>query len=1381
MPDRTADLLTALSRFLPPDTDPAALADALWLAAGRVPSGAVPESPLATTPPPAPAPSRPTDPDAPAAEDLPEADPPEAGPPVYDGLAAGSAPTGVRVRVAAARALPHTLELGRALRPFKRRYPHGPRQVLDFGATMAAYARDGDLAPVFRPAPEPWFEAVVLTDSSPTMAIWQDSADEFTTLLAGLGAFRRITSLRLDPGPEPAVEDLHGRPVAHGRLAGTRRLVVVLSDCAAPAWHDGEVWRLLRHWGTAGPVALLNPLPGRLWNRTALDLPAVRARHRVRPGRNTELDHAVPLMLTALFGADAGWVPLPTLSFTPHSLGRWANGMMRGAPAGFDAVLVPASGTLTSPFLPEGEPEPEDTHRRIAAFLHTASPEARRMAALCSPFGRLSLPLLRLVRQEVVPEAGTEDLAEVLTSGLFDLRSDDGSVVLTIRPEAREALAPRLTRHDAWTVQSALTRHIASRHPGAARALEGIAVPDAEQLPPDLRPFAVASAEIRALLEAGRRPRAKTAAAPADREAPATPRFPDPARSAAVLIGLPPRIGPLARPRDRAGLDALHEVLTSPTSWGLGPDRCRVLFDPADPAAILTAIEQSSALAEDSLLVYLQGPVAVLPFGDLARILRARGNAPTVLLLDGAGAPQLARALDLETLGAGYGLSVLVSRSLLPERDGSFAVRLAHLAAQGLVGGPDVLDLDTVDRVLAQEHTRSSTSDPGLWFLGPAAPLALLRNRLAEDFLDPAVRHAYEAVAAELKARNAGIPRKDQELMRALVSFAHGRDLTAAGAWNPAQLSRSLANSLKDFLEPAFTLVRETGGDEGRWDFSCRRADGGIRALIDVRTVTGDGPAVESLAVPDRTSARLRIVFLLDRTGGARLDHLLNLTPDVGVVPAPGSGTACAVLFRIPVVLTDESAGRRRATAYTAAGRADPLWVWSDRFARLADLPRSRSWAEDVRTPLVTRSFPGGQVNLWDRSIPVAALFTDHLPELRTNVEALRRTETASRADRTQLCVAVFEADAGSWVADDLRPLQRAVTLLGTKEGRAVLDQDPDSPIAIVVSDELYRELTDSAAAGTVRAFMPFLVRDEERRSEQAWLGLPGRTAPEIIGLLRAVGTRSIPRNSASGYSVAELRTRLRQLGVRQGELLLVEVDDQELGPEVHPERLLTALLDVLGEQGTLVMSAATPENSLRSPFTRRALEGLTPEAAAAYRDAMPPFDPDRTPVSARAGRLAELLRQLPGSVRSRHPQQSFVALGRDADHLMAEHALIESHIGYAFGPESPLGRLMESDARMLLLGVPPEQCVVRHHLTAYEDLLSVTESCVVAEPDGTTGRRWLEYETLDLLRAAEEAPPPLMGLHNAWFPVLRGSLGRASVLLVPIVGFIGTMRRRDE
>ncbi|MGW5425462.1 SAV_2336 N-terminal domain-related protein, partial [Streptomyces sp. NPDC003943] len=476
MPDPLPRLLSAL-RTAVPELDGTALAEALWLAAHQadegVRDGAGPGPESAASRPGDR--QRPPEPETPSTADrdarAPRTPAREPGPddarspgaatrPLHERLPGSAAPVrGHAVAAPHAAGLPRALELTRALRPWKRRWPQGRRGELDIDATVDGYARSGELIPVFKAAPERWFDLVLVVDRSPGMRVWGETVAEFTTVLDRLGAFRTLQVADL-------TFDAHGAPRAPGALrsADGRRLVVVVSDCMAEAWRRPDVWHLLRAWAGAHPTAVLNPLPTKLWRRGGLNLPTTR----FTPAAPGSPRSRVPVEPPGLIGpnqeAEEGdWLPVPVLSLTPHSLGRWSRTLMRGDPEGCTAVLVPPTGRTTAgPARPRTVPlPPAELTRR---FLRTASPRAARLAVLCAPFDRLSLRLLHLVREKLVPEAQIADVAEVVTSGVFEVTQEGGGTVeLAPRPEVQAVLREHLPAHEVWALHQALDQHIADR------------------------------------------------------------------------------------------------------------------------------------------------------------------------------------------------------------------------------------------------------------------------------------------------------------------------------------------------------------------------------------------------------------------------------------------------------------------------------------------------------------------------------------------------------------------------------------------------------------------------------------------------------------------------------------------------------------------------------------------------------------------------------------------------------------------------------------------------------------------------------------------------------------------------------------------------------
>jgi aminoglycoside 3-N-acetyltransferase len=202
------------------------------------------------------------------------------------------------------------------------------------------------------------------------------------------------------------------------------------------------------------------------------------------------------------------------------------------------------------------------------------------------------------------------------------------------------------------------------------------------------------------------------------------------------------------------------------------------------------------------------------------------------------------------------------------------------------------------------------------------------------------------------------------------------------------------------------------------------------------------------------------------------------------------------------------------------------------------------------------------------------------------------------------------------------------------------------------------------------------------------------------------------------------LATDLRRLGVRPGDALLVHSSLRSLGWVCGgATAVVQALLDVLGAAGTLVTPAQTARN--RDPSTWTA-QSVPTAWWPTIRENLPGYHPLLSP-SENMGVVAECVRTWPGAIRSAHPQTSFAAIGPLAGSLLSGHAL-DSQLG----EESPLARLEDVDAKILLLGVGFERCTA-FHLAEYRlpRRLYRKLSCAVLDRGG--GRRWVDYVGLRL------------------------------------------------
>ncbi len=168
----------------------------------------------------------------------------------------------------------------------------------------------------------------------------------------------------------------------------------------------------------------------------------------------------------------------------------------------------------------------------------------------------------------------------------------------------------------------------------------------------------------------------------------------------------------------------------------------------------------------------------------------------------------------------------------------------------------------------------------------------------------------------------------------------------------------------------------------------------------------------------------------------------------------------------------------------------------------------------------------------------------------------------------------------------------------------------------------------------------------------------------------------------------------LTALGIAPGDTVMLHASVAAIGWIVGgPDRVLEAVFDVLGEEGTLMMYVGWDG----SPYdVTLDMPALPPELVSVW----PPYDPESSRAVRSWGVLAEYLRTWPGARRSLHPDSSFVAVGPRADDLVSDHAL-----QYGMGEHSPLARLCEMSGKVLLLGSPLSNITLLHHAEHLADV----------------------------------------------------------------------------
>ena len=206
--------------------------------------------------------------------------------------------------------------------------------------------------------------------------------------------------------------------------------------------------------------------------------------------------------------------------------------------------------------------------------------------------------------------------------------------------------------------------------------------------------------------------------------------------------------------------------------------------------------------------------------------------------------------------------------------------------------------------------------------------------------------------------------------------------------------------------------------------------------------------------------------------------------------------------------------------------------------------------------------------------------------------------------------------------------------------------------------------------------------------------------------------------------TISSLVGALRAIGVETGQTVLVHSSMRRLGWVCGgAEAVVLALLEAVGQRGTVAVPTHSGGHS--DPENWRA-PAVPPSWWEEIRATMPAFDSRLTPTR-KMGAVVECMRHVPGFVRSYHPAFSIGAVGPNSELITGTHEL-----GMGMGEGSPLARLYDIDARVVLLGVGHENNTSLH-LAEYRTAQPTRPRRTFSAPvllDGA--RQWVSYDDID-------------------------------------------------
>ena len=261
------------------------------------------------------------------------------------------------------------------------------------------------------------------------MVLWERLGRDLYRLLSHYGEFRDVRLWWLQPTETGEVNLT--RPngtVCKPRdllTSDRRRVVVIVSDCVGAVWHNGSMRSVIATWSAKLPTVLFQVFPERLWSRTALARSITVEFQAKEPGLPS--DELKPFVRSVWdrerlkTSLHQHQVRLPVVSIEPESLGSLAAVLVGKRQSRVLGIVWDAKPVQLPPVPPLADQPTVALKDRIDSFVLLASPTARQLASLLTSAPVITLPIVRLIKQAMLPQASALQIAEVLMSGLLEV------------------------------------------------------------------------------------------------------------------------------------------------------------------------------------------------------------------------------------------------------------------------------------------------------------------------------------------------------------------------------------------------------------------------------------------------------------------------------------------------------------------------------------------------------------------------------------------------------------------------------------------------------------------------------------------------------------------------------------------------------------------------------------------------------------------------------------------------------------------------------------------------------------------------------------------------------------------------------------------------
>ncbi|MEA5027018.1 MAG: AAC(3) family N-acetyltransferase [Erysipelotrichaceae bacterium] len=198
---------------------------------------------------------------------------------------------------------------------------------------------------------------------------------------------------------------------------------------------------------------------------------------------------------------------------------------------------------------------------------------------------------------------------------------------------------------------------------------------------------------------------------------------------------------------------------------------------------------------------------------------------------------------------------------------------------------------------------------------------------------------------------------------------------------------------------------------------------------------------------------------------------------------------------------------------------------------------------------------------------------------------------------------------------------------------------------------------------------------------------------------------------------------KLKQLGVRTGMVLETHIAMSGFGYVIgSAQAVVDALIECLGYDGTLVMPMQDANNCDPTIWDNPPIDHALHQMVRDYTPAFHRKESDGVEM----GAVVNNFRRRDGVIVSNNPSLAYAAWGKYAKLICDHHAL-----HFSLGEESPIAKMYELEAGVLMIAVPYSKCTCMHLAEYRSQYRPIVLQGAAVEINGQ--RVWKKYLDIDL------------------------------------------------